>query len=134
MTFLETRGQLEAFAISTGSYFDIDGDYIEEPAVVDWDGSDADFRRVLAGGIKALASNARFDKVEIEVFDPAGVVVDWTPDQYSPAVAGTQVSFSLTLAGERVETPTADSVEVLVELIGDDTIALGRQTLYVEPE
>ncbi|MFT4621882.1 MAG: hypothetical protein ACI8PZ_000534 [Myxococcota bacterium] len=133
ITFPETRVQLEQLAVITGSYFDIDGDYILEPAVVNWDGSDYQFKKVLVAGVTALAGSATFDKVHLELDDPAGVVLSVAPEFYSPAAAGEPVPFTLQLEGEVVPTPGTSTVEVVAELIADDSIVLSRRTLYVVP-
>jgi hypothetical protein len=133
MTFPSTRGQLEAFAVITDSYFDLDGDWVEEPAVVDWDGSDAGFTKLLSSAILGLAANATFDKVTVEVFDPDGVVLSVSPDQYSPAVAGDELVFTFQVTGEVVLAATTETSEVVVDLVADDTILLSRRTLYVVP-
>ncbi len=133
MTFPSTRGQLEAFAIITDPYFDLDGDWVEEPAVVDWDGSDSGFTKLLSSAILSLAANATFDKVTVNVVDPDGVVLGVTPDQYSPAVAGDSLLFTFEVNGQVVDAPTTGTSEVVVELIADDTILLSRRTLFVLP-
>ncbi len=131
--FPDTRGQLEQLAIITDSYFDIDGDMIREPAVVPWDGSDYQFKKVLVDGVLSLAGNAVFDKVELVLDDPHGMVVSVTPDVYYDIAAGNPVPFTLEVQGEVVPTPDTSTVEVTAELVADDTIVLSRRTLYVLP-
>jgi hypothetical protein len=134
ISFPTTRDQLEQLAIITDSYFDIDGDLIREPAVVPWDGSDYQFKKVLVDGVLSLAGNALFDKVELELDDPHGVILSVTPESYSPAAAGDPVPFTLELEGEVLPTPEVGTVEVVARLIADDTVLLSQRTLYVMPE
>jgi hypothetical protein len=125
--------QMEAIAIVTDSYGDMDGDYIDEPTVVDWTGTDADFRDAVVDAVVGLTSSAWFDKVHLEVDDPNGYVIDIQPDAYYDIQAGTPITFTLTVAGKLVEAPTASSEELEAELIADDLIVLSRRTLYIEP-
>ena len=125
--------QMEAIAIVTDSYGDMDGDYIDEPTVVDWTGTDADFRDVVVDAVFGLTSSAWFDKVHLEVDDPDGYIIDIQPDAYYDIQAGTPITFTLTVAGKLVEAPTAYSEELEAELIADDLIVLSRRTLYIEP-
>jgi hypothetical protein len=128
--------QMEAIAVATGSYGDIDGDYLDEPLVTTWmlSAAPGSFRRVIVDAIQALAGAARFDTVRLVVAeDPLGLVVSVTPEAYENVVAGNDVAFHLELAGTQVFKPTATSSEITLQLVGDDTIVLAERVIYVEP-
>jgi hypothetical protein len=126
------KSQMEAIAIVTDSYGDMDGDFDEEPAVVDWSGSSSDFRTTVLDAIYGLTSNAWFDKIALQVNDPKGIVLDIQPEAYYDIQAGTPVTFTLTVAGKLLEAPTANTVEIEAELIADDLIVLSRRSLFIE--
>ena len=127
------RGQMEAIAIVTDSFGDMDGDYIEEPTVVDWSGGDAAFREAVVEAIYGLTASAWFDKVHLEIEDPQGYVLDIEPDAYYDIQAGTPITFVLTVQGLIVEVPGTATEELPTELIADDSIVLSRRTLYIIP-
>ncbi|MFT4622210.1 MAG: hypothetical protein ACI8PZ_000866 [Myxococcota bacterium] len=127
--------QMEAVAISTGSYGDLDGDLIEEPTVTYWDASDepVTFGRTIVNAIEALAAAARFDIVELLVIDdPDGVVLDIEPDAYLNIVAGTDLVFQIDVDGRWVEQPGTGISEASLELVADDSIVLAQRKVYVE--
>jgi hypothetical protein len=127
------RGQMEAIAIVTDSFGDMDGDYIDEPTVVDWTGGDADFREAVVDAIYGLTASAWFDKVHLEIEDPQGYVLDIEPDAYYDIQAGTPITFVLTVQGKIVEVPGAATEELPTQLIADDTVKLSERTLYIIP-
>ncbi|MFT5456881.1 MAG: hypothetical protein ACI9K2_003371, partial [Myxococcota bacterium] len=101
------RGQMEAIAIVTDSFGDMDGDYVDEPTVVDWTGGDAEFREAVVEAIYGLTASAWFDKVHLEIDDPQGYILDIEPDAYYDIQAGTPITFVLTVQGQIVEVPGA---------------------------
>jgi hypothetical protein len=124
--------QMEAIAIGTGSFGDLDGDGIDEPTVTRWSGSEVEFRDTIVRAVEALAGAAVFDKVELEtVFDPAGVVLGIAPDAYYDVVAGTEVTFDLTLDGEMLLVPDPAASEARFHLIADDTLVLAERSIWV---
>jgi hypothetical protein len=128
------KGQLINIAIVTDSYADMDGDLIEEPAVVEWSGSDAEFRELVVDAVLGLVASAWFDKISLEVVnDPMGLIVEIDPEAYFQIQAGTPVTFVLTVAGAIVEAPEAGAEEIELELVADDQIVLSRRTLFVIP-
>jgi hypothetical protein len=127
------RPDLDAIAMATGSSGDLDGDGLTEPTVTRWSGSAAEFRDSVVRAIQALAAAATFDKVVLEVVhDPDGMVLAISPSQYTDVVAGTDLTFDLTLDGEMLLVPTAAASEVRLELVADDTLTLAERTIWVD--
>jgi hypothetical protein len=127
--------QMEAIAISTGSYGDIDGDLITEPTVTSWDASDepATFGRTIVSAIEALAAAARFDIVELEVVeDPDSVVLGIEPESYLDVLAGNDLLFIIDVDGQWMEQGGPDISEAILELVADDSIILAQRTIFVE--
>jgi hypothetical protein len=128
--------QMEAIAIITNSYGDMDGDFIDEPTVARWSTADspASFGDTVVKAVEALAAAAVFDVVKLQVLsDPDNKVIDIEPEQYEVVTAGTPLPFVVTVAGRIVEKASANSSEVMLELVADDTIVLAQRTLYVDP-
>jgi hypothetical protein len=128
----DTIGQLEAFAVITDSYADMDGDLRVEPAVTTWDGDTAEFAKIVTDAVIALAGNASFDVVELRIDDPYNVIVGYSPETYVMVRGGEALDFTLEVEGVVLDAPNADTVEVGIELVADDTIVLSRKLLYVE--
>ena len=127
--------QMEAVAISTGSYGDLDGDLIEEPTVTYWDPADepVSFGRTIVNAIEALAAAARFDIVELEIVDdPDSVVLNIEPDAYMDVLAGNELIFLIEVDGKWVERAGTGVSEAQLELVADDSITLAQRTIFVE--
>jgi hypothetical protein len=125
--------QMETIATATSSFGDLDGDGITEPTVVRWSDSDVVFRDTVVRAIEALVADAVFDKVVLEVAsDPDAVVLGISPTEYRSLVAGTEISFDLTLDGEMFLTPQPGASEVRFELVADDTVLLAERTIWVD--
>jgi len=128
--------QMEALAIITDSYGDLDGDFIEEPMVTSWSPSDSaeSFGTNIVEAIEALAAAAVFDVVKLNVTsDVDNVVIDIQPEQYETVVAGTPLIFTITVIGRVAKKASAKTSEVVFELVADDTLVLAERTLFVEP-
>ena len=128
--------QMEALAIITDSYGDLDGDFIDEPMVTSWSPSDSEesFGTNIVEAIEALAAAAVFDVVKLEIAsDPDSVVLDVQPEQYEDVVAGTPLVFTVTVAGLVAKAASSDTSEVIFELVADDTLVLAERTIFVEP-
>jgi hypothetical protein len=128
--------QMTTLATATNSYGDMDGDYIDEPAVIQWDtsASSEDFREKVRDAILALAEGAWFDKVHLEATDdPQNLIVEISPEAYFDIQAGQEISFELEIDGNVVPVSSPTTSEVELSLIADDTIVLAKRTLFVEP-
>ena len=127
--------RMEDIAVVTDSWGDMNGDGIDEPAVVAWTGTSADFRQSVVDAVLGLTGNAHFDIVELIVADdPSGLVVDIDPDAYYDMDAGDPMTFTLTIDGSVVEDPlTPGAEEVELHLVADGTLILATQILYIVP-
>jgi hypothetical protein len=128
--------QMEALAILTDSYGDLDGDFIEEPMVTSWSPSDSaeSFGTNIVEAIEALAAAAVFDVVKLNIAsDVDNVVIDIQPEQYETVVAGTPLIFTITVIGRVAKKASSKTSEVVFELIADDTLVLAERTMFVEP-
>ena len=128
--------QMEALAIITDSYGDLDGDFIEEPMVTSWSPSDSaeSFGTNIVEAIEALAAAAVFDVVKLNIqSDVDNVVIDIQPEQYETVVAGTPLIFTITVTGRVAKKASSKTSEVVFELVADDTLVLAERTMFVEP-
>ena len=126
--------QMTELAIVTDSYGDMNGDYVEEPAVVTWSGSNAEFRETIVDAVYGLTGSAWFNKVTLEL-DGAGAtyISEVDPEAYYDIQAGTPVTFTLKVDGSIIEEPMAGSQELLIKLVADDQLILSTRNLYVMP-
>ena len=128
--------QMEALAIITDSYGDLDGDFIDEPMVTSWSPSDSpeSFGTNIVEAIEALAAAAVFDVVKLNVAsDPDNLIIDIQPEQYETVIAGTPLTFTITVIGRVAKKASAKTSEIVFELVADDTLVLAERTLFVEP-
>jgi hypothetical protein len=127
------RAQLTNLAIVTDSYGDMDGYFLLEPAVVDWNGTSAEFRELVVNAVLSLVDSAWFDKIALEYDDPQGLIVEVLPEAYYNVQAGTQLDFNISVTGTVVEVETATTEAIELRLVADDEIVLGTRMLIIEP-
>lgn len=126
------RGQLEAVAIVTDSFGDFDGDRVDEPAVVDWDGL-SPLAPLIGSAVLAVLDRQWLDDVHLEVDDPDGLIVRITPDRFDDVELGSRIAFAVEVRGRLAERAGPRTVEVPVSLRDEHGLLLERRVLFVAP-
>ncbi|MFT4623808.1 MAG: hypothetical protein ACI8PZ_002464 [Myxococcota bacterium] len=126
------RGQLEAIAIVTDSFGDFDGDRVDEPAVVDWDGL-SPLAPLIGSAVRAVLDRQWLDDVHLEVDDPDGHIVRITPDRFADVEMGSRIAFAVEVRGRLADRAGPRTVEVPVSLRDEDGLLLERRVLFVAP-
>lgn len=129
--------QMAALATGTGSLVDLDGDGLEDPLVLAWDGEDErGLREGVVDAVTGLLGALSFARGEVEADDPEGLVASYDPAFIGPVEAsefGTTRSFRASL---RASEPAARRVvEVRFALVADGAVTLDEQVwvILVEP-
>lgn len=130
------RAAMESLAWATNSVGDLDGNGIDEPFVVNWDGSSsAAFRTTVVNALRDLVGAITFSTVEL-AYDGAGTpfVASVAPASYTQvnaATFSTPLTFTVFLRGA-VPAAAQDQVFPLhLTLLGDGSVALGQRNLTI---
>jgi hypothetical protein len=127
--------QMTEIAELTGSYGDMDGDGLTEPAVISWTGTSGDFRAALIDAIQALVGEGEFDEVRLEVDgDDYGLVESITPEAYYNVESGEEVHFDIDFYGAVPSEASDQTVPIHFELLGfvdEEELILDQFYVYV---
>jgi hypothetical protein len=126
--------QMEAVAAATGTYADIDGDGIEEPAVLQW--NSGELTELVADAIESTVDSAVFDEVRLfAVYDPNRLVADISPEKYEDVPSGEEMPFTIEFDGA-VESEPSDrtyAIEFALQgTIGEVRLILDRFVVHVQ--
>jgi len=134
-TFGGAEDQMNELAYATGSVGDLDGNGLDEPFVVTWDGNSADeFRETVGTAIKQVVGAITFARVDLEAEgDGAAFVSSISPDAHFDidAGAGVPVEFIVTLDGILPALPSDQIFTVQFILMGDDALQLAGKTVTI---
>jgi len=131
------RDQMEALAVQVGSLADLDGGGVaDDPLVIDWTGTDAEFREQLVSAIEDLVNSINFETVALEVVgDEWGFVTGLEPEAYKNvddlAAGETTLSFTLSFLGVMPATTEDQLFALTLNVIGDDSVLLDSQDIIV---
>jgi hypothetical protein len=127
--------QMTEIAELTGSYGDMDGDGLTEPAVISWTGTSGDFRAALIDAIQGLVGEGEFDEVRLEVDgEDYGLVESITPEAYYNVESGEEVHFDIDFFGAVPSEESDQTVPIHFELLGfvdDEELILDQFYVYV---
>jgi hypothetical protein len=124
------RGQMEALAIVTDTFMDLDGDGLVEPAV--WEVADgAEMEAALVGSVRGLvAPRGGFDEVSLTVLDdPDGLVRTIAPAGFVDVAGGASLDFTVIADGDVVDFVTPYPVQLALRS-GDYVLA--ERTVYID--
>lgn len=125
--------QMVELANLTGSSGDMDGDGVSEPAVVEWSGTSADFRKIIVDAITGLASTGEFATISLEeISDPDDVVLSISPTSYVDVKSGDALTFTLEVVGDVLDAPTDTSSTAVLRLT-DGVQTLETRLVHVQP-
>ncbi|MDP2312104.1 MAG: choice-of-anchor D domain-containing protein [Pseudomonadota bacterium] len=132
MSYESTFTQMQNLATETGSYADLDGDGIPEPAVVTWSGTSAEFRENVVGAVEQLVAAMNYEKIELVASDDTvGFVTDIAPEAFYDVSSGETVTFTVTLEGVLPAQEYEQANQLTFFLIGDETTLLHTYTVTV---
>lgn len=125
-------GQMESLATATGSYADLDGDGSDEPAVITWSGTSAQFRSDVVGTITQLIAAMNYEKIALVASDDSlGFVSAIAPEAFYDVQSGEEVTFTVTLDGVLPAQDYEQANQLTFYLIGDDETLLHTYTVTV---
>ncbi len=131
------RPQMEALAEATDSYADLDGGgEPDDLLVVDWTGSDDEFRETVTGALEDLVGSIRFDTVEL-VFegDEWGFVASVEPALYENvdelADGDTVLTFIVGFVGVVPALTEDQTFAMTMNVIGDESVLLDTQDITI---
>ncbi len=132
MSYESTFSQMEALAMETGSYADLDGNGSAEPAVVTWSGTSAQFREDVVGAITQLVAAMNYEKIElVAADDTVGFVTGIAPEAFYDVQSGDTVTFTVTLEGVLPSADFEQANQLTFYLIGDETTLLHTYTVTI---
>ena len=128
--------QMNALAQDTASYADLNGDgRSNEELVFTWNsGQASQLRTTIIDAIDELVSSIRIEEVTLEIDgDTEGFVVAVDPPshQINANANGQTIRFNLTFLGAVPEQPTPQFYHLTLNVIGDGTLLLGQQEIFV---
>jgi hypothetical protein len=130
----KSQDQLTNLAIVSGSYSDVDGDFVHEPAVLQWIGHERELRIGIRDAVMSMLESHWFEEVSlVAASDPLGLVVQTLPEAHGAMRAGAELDFTVTVAGTLVDGPTVGSEMVELELVANGELVLSRHTLHIVP-
>ncbi len=124
--------QMEELAHGTGSYADLDGDGVTEPAVVTWNGTSSEFRETVVDAITQLVAALSYETIELVAADDTlGFVTSIEPQIFHNVTSGETVTFTVTLQGVLPSEDYTQANQLTFYLIGDGTTLLHTYTVTV---
>ena len=110
----------------------MDGDGSSDPAVVTWNGSNADFREAVVDAVEGLVGEGHFDEVRLVITsDEYNMVQSVSPEVYKDVDAGDEVKFTIEFYGAVASEENEKTVTVEFELVADDEIILDQFIVHV---
>ncbi|MDO9280622.1 MAG: choice-of-anchor D domain-containing protein [Pseudomonadota bacterium] len=132
MTFETAFGQMEALAAATESYADLNGDGVDEPAVITWSGTSAQFREDVVATVTQLIAAMNYEKITLVASDDSlGFVAGISPEAFYDVQSGEEVTFTVTLDGVLPAQDYQQANQLTFFLIGDDETLLHTYTVTV---
>lgn len=128
----DTFAQMEQLAAGTGSYADLDGDGVVEPAVVSWSGTSAEFRSTVVSAVQQLVAALSYESIELVASDDTlGFVESISPQAFYDVTSGETVTFTVRLNGVLPAQSYDQANQLTFHLIGDGTTLLHTYTVTV---
>jgi hypothetical protein len=132
LTYETAFGQMESLAHATESYADLNGDGVDEPAVITWSGTSAQFRENVVATVTQLIAAMNYEKISLVASDDSlGFVSGIAPEAFYDVQSGEEVTFTVTLDGVLPAQDYAQANQLTFFLIGDDETLLHTYTVTV---
>ncbi|MDP2311185.1 MAG: choice-of-anchor D domain-containing protein [Pseudomonadota bacterium] len=132
LTYEAAFGQMESLAAATGSLADLNGDGTDEPAVITWSGTSAQFRADVVAAVTQLIAAMNYEKISLVASDDSlGFVAGISPEAFYDVQSGEEVTFTVTLDGVLPAQDYEQANQLTFFLIGDDETLLHTYTVTV---
>ncbi len=131
----ECKPAMEELAYATNSLGDTDSDGVnDDPMVLTWNTSRDETTDLIAGSIETLVEGIQFDRMDLELDDPRGYVVDLSPrtfDLTSLEPGTTHLSFTIELLGIEARDESDQYYMIRIDAIGDGRVYVDEVTILV---